>query len=139
MRSFSSKSSCSWTFKSIDSRIKQSAGTLEPVSRRITSPTTRFQTLDVKVDPSLPLITVTFSSKISPYKATYYLSFFQSANEVIKIRPSVEIMIERPSPIPLMKPVSNIAHVPESAAETIRIRNVNCLTVWQNESMKLAT
>lgn len=93
------------------------------------SPTTRFQTLVVKVDPSLPLITVTFSSKISPCNATYYLSFFQSAREVIKIRPKVDMMMDSPSPIPWKKPTEKVEHKPEMAADMMRIKNINYLTV----------
>jgi hypothetical protein len=113
----------------MDSRTKQSAGTLDPVSRRITSPTTKLQTLLVNVDPSLPLITVTVSSKISPYKATYCLSFYQSANDVIKIKKRVEIVIERASLIPSKTSVSNIEKKPDMIADTIRIIYVSSLTV----------
>jgi len=53
----------------------QSAGTLEPVSRRMMSPTTRSHALEVNVDPSLPLMAVQLSSRISPYNAMNCLSF----------------------------------------------------------------
>lgn len=53
------------TTRSWASIIKQSAGTLAPVSKRMTSPTTTSQTLILCVAPSLPLITGTCSSLIS--------------------------------------------------------------------------
>lgn len=45
--------------------MRQSAGMFEPVSSKMTSPTTKFQMLIVEADPDFPLMTGTFSSFIN--------------------------------------------------------------------------
>jgi hypothetical protein len=56
----------------------QSAGTLDPISSKIMSPTTRSYTLTLWVAPYFPLITAISSSLTSLYSLTNYLSFTQS-------------------------------------------------------------
>ena len=61
----------------------QSAGILEPVSRRIISPTTRSQMLILYVAPYLPLTTAIFSSFTKLTRLTNCLSLTQSFAEVM--------------------------------------------------------
>lgn len=72
--SWSSSASPSSTYRSNELMTKQSAGTLDPLESKITSPATTSQIDTLCVSPNLPLITGTFSSLVNPWRWINLLS-----------------------------------------------------------------
>lgn len=95
---------------------RQSAGTLAPASRRMTSPTTRSQTLTVWVAPNLPLMTGTDCSWMVPWRSTNRVSLNQSAKETIVIMTTTAAIMDAPSTSPAA-PFATAPHMPERMAE----------------------
>ena len=56
-----------------------------------------------------------------------------------KINPMVEIIIARPSPMPLMNPTVKNSQRDERMADTIRRMKIGCFIVSLNELQKLVT